>query len=48
MVRHEIRPGTGRGTTRRVVEGLIGPRVGASPSVTPPACHLPVPGRSAK
>jgi len=38
----QILPGTGRGTATRsgVVEG--------APSVTPAACHLPVPGRIKK
>ena len=38
-VRHQILPGTGRGTAERssVAEG--------APSVSPAGCHLPVPGR---
>jgi hypothetical protein len=42
----KILPGTGRGTSRRQMEGLRRPlpRI-ASPSVARPARHLPVPGR---
>jgi general secretion pathway protein G len=41
-----ILPGTGRGTSRRLVEGLARRRRSASPSVSPAGCHLPVPGRN--
>jgi hypothetical protein len=47
---HQILPGTGRGTIRRMVEGahfsaIAAPDDRRAPSVTPSARHLPVPGR---
>jgi len=48
----KIRPGTGRGTIHRMVEGRERSERGATaphgrgPSVTPPARHLPVPERN--
>lgn len=42
-----ILPGTGRGTMRSMVEGQPQAiRLLGCPSVTPAACHLPVPGRT--
>jgi hypothetical protein len=42
-----ILPGTGRGTSRRLVEGAHcgGIAQRKAPSVIPPERHLPVPGR---
>lgn len=40
-MRGEILPGTGRGTTK----WWRGRDLAIGPSVSPSACHLPVPGR---
>jgi len=48
MMGLKIRPGTGRGTSRRLVEGLLGLlQLPADPSTAPlrGAVPLPVPGR---
>jgi hypothetical protein len=48
MMRFKIRPGTGRGTSRRLVEGVLRPlQACAAPSTTPLRVAVPlrVPGR---
>jgi hypothetical protein len=50
MIRFKILPGTGRGTSRRLVEGALRLlQICAAPSTTPlrVAVPLPVPGRIA-
>jgi hypothetical protein len=45
MVGAKILPGTGRGTMRSMVEGPLRLGGGFDPTVSPPGCHLHIPGR---